>query len=152
MVGAGYWQELWKACWICKQMVRKGGLEPPWVAPPDPKSGASANFATFALGATMILSLSDSEATRNIPRGNVLPIGRLSRAVAKRLAYNLPHAAHSRPSTFPVSICRCFRPGPFLRSLHGSDHRRNRGHQPVSRLAGRRDTGPCPPLRRWALP
>jgi hypothetical protein len=35
---------------ICKKLVRKGGLEPPWVAPPDPKSGASANFATFALG------------------------------------------------------------------------------------------------------
>src|SRR5579859_3662687 len=30
------------------RMVRKGGLEPPWVTPPDPKSGASANSATFA--------------------------------------------------------------------------------------------------------
>ena len=29
-------------------MVRKGGVEPPWVSPPDPKSGASANSATFA--------------------------------------------------------------------------------------------------------
>ncbi len=27
-----------------------GGLEPPRVAPPDPKSGAYANFATFAGG------------------------------------------------------------------------------------------------------
>ena len=31
-----------------KLLVRKGGLEPPWVSPPDPKSGASANSATFA--------------------------------------------------------------------------------------------------------
>src|SRR5690349_6506396 len=29
-------------------MVRKGGLEPPLLAEPDPKSGASANSATFA--------------------------------------------------------------------------------------------------------
>ena len=31
------------------RLVRKEGLEPSWVSPPDPKSGASANSATFAL-------------------------------------------------------------------------------------------------------
>jgi hypothetical protein len=31
-----------------KWMVRKGGLEPPRLTAPDPKSGASANSATFA--------------------------------------------------------------------------------------------------------
>ncbi len=29
-------------------VVRKGGLEPPHLSVPDPKSGASANSATFA--------------------------------------------------------------------------------------------------------
>ena len=31
------------------KLVRKGGLEPPHLSVPDPKSGASANSATFAL-------------------------------------------------------------------------------------------------------
>jgi hypothetical protein len=31
-----------------RSLVRKGGLEPPRLAAPDPKSGASANSATFA--------------------------------------------------------------------------------------------------------
>lgn len=31
-------------------MVRKRGLEPPCLAAPDPKSGASASFATSAFG------------------------------------------------------------------------------------------------------
>ena len=31
-----------------KFLVRKGGLEPPPLAGPDPKSGAAANYATFA--------------------------------------------------------------------------------------------------------
>jgi hypothetical protein len=29
--------------------VRMIGVEPTWIAPPDPKSGASANFATSGL-------------------------------------------------------------------------------------------------------
>jgi hypothetical protein len=34
--------------------VRMKGLEPPWIAPPDPKSGASASFATSACGNALL--------------------------------------------------------------------------------------------------
>ena len=36
-------------------MVRKGGLEPPPLAGPDPKSGASASSATFAVELALLL-------------------------------------------------------------------------------------------------
>ena len=38
-----------------ERLVRKGGLEPPPLAGPDPKSGASANSATFAIPADRLL-------------------------------------------------------------------------------------------------
>ena len=45
-------------------MVRKGGLEPPHLSVPDPKSGASANSATFARASNHILKGAKKNITR----------------------------------------------------------------------------------------
>ena len=69
-------------------MVRKGGLEPPWVTPPDPKSGASANSATFAsreawcpliLNASLVARPNGANGQSNLHSGLAVPSMQLLR-------------------------------------------------------------------------
>lgn len=42
-------------------LVRKGGLEPPHLAAPEPKSGASTNSATFAIDCSCLNTLNEPD-------------------------------------------------------------------------------------------
>jgi hypothetical protein len=71
MHGFLLWERPNRAAW--RLLVRKGGLEPPWVSPPDPKSGASANSATFAIvestSCNLLLRLvASSQSLSHLPR------------------------------------------------------------------------------------
>ena len=92
-------------------MVRKGGLEPPRCYPPDPKSGASANSATFAWNAIKTLACSIQGLLREPP----LP---LYCSVCKRkvLRRSLPERSRKVPGrrsaacTYPRNISDRRRP------------------------------------------
>ena len=66
--------------WFSREaLVRKGGLEPPWVTPPDPKSGASANFDTFARLVTVAMHAPSNHIVMRTPRRLLHPCGSIGR-------------------------------------------------------------------------
>ena len=125
-------------------MVRKGGLEPPWAAPLEPKSSASTNSATFAAAFAERASIADTTpslpARDRRPRrsasvqkrsliGAIAPLSRVRRPLRKfsgRLGAAPPGAAAGRGGDLP------------LRAQRRRPRRRGRRCRPRERLAALR--------------
>lgn len=68
--------------------VPETGLEPAWIAPPDPKSGASTNFATLAFAAG-----TQNETMVRVRCNEILSVGagvRRLNVPKKRFAFSSP--------------------------------------------------------------
>ena len=121
-------------------MVRKGGLEPPWAAPLEPKSSASTNSATFAAAFAERASIAengrrppeDRPAAAPRPRRQTYPFGalcavaRVRRPLRKFSRRLLPRAAAPAPAGARHLPLRA----------HGRRHRRR------GRRVGRRSASP----------
>ena len=118
-------------------MVRKGGLEPPWAAPLEPKSSASTNSATFAAAFAKRVSIADpgpvrQEDARGGPRlcrGNVVLSAHCARFRVSVAHYeNFPVASLLVPQALRPAIVAIYR---FARD--GRRHRRRRRPPPPRR-------------------
>ena len=88
-----------------KLLVRKGGLEPPPLAGPDPKSGASANSATFALALSLVKSITYLLALVQISfcSSRVCPLGH-EFLRSECMVGTLPKLRHAHFQRMPAAI------------------------------------------------
>jgi squalene synthase HpnC len=99
-------------------MVRKGGLEPPWASPLEPKSSASTNSATFAAAFAKRSSIAELGPVRQknalvgplVPRGNVVLSARCARFLVSAAHYeNFPVASLLVPPLLRPAILAVYR-------------------------------------------
>ena len=126
-------------------MVRKGGLEPPWAVPLEPKSSASTNSATFAAAFAKRVIIADPgpatpgerpAATRRLCRGNVVLSAHCARFRVSVAHYeNFPVASLLVPSALRPADRR-----DLPVRAHGRRHRRRRRRSSPARPAWPRST------------